>query len=69
MAVPGMAADRDYPQMIAQADHAEPALPYRPGVPGKAIVSVYCSGASGCLAPGDVTGLARYLREHAAASS
>ena len=25
MAVPAVAADRDYPQMIAQADHAEPA--------------------------------------------
>jgi len=36
---------------------------------GKVIVSVYSSGAIGRLVPEDVTGLARYLREHAAASS
>jgi peroxiredoxin len=36
---------------------------------GKVIVSVYSSGAIGRLVPEDVTGLVRYLREHAAASS
>ena len=36
---------------------------------GKVIVSVYSSGAIGRLVPEDVIGLARYLREHAAASS
>ncbi len=36
---------------------------------GKVIVSVYSSGAVGRLVPEDVTGLVRYLREHAAASS
>ena len=36
---------------------------------GKVIVSVYSSGAIGRLVPEDVLGLARYLREHAAASS
>jgi peroxiredoxin len=35
---------------------------------GKVIVSVYSSGAIGRLVPEDVTGLVRYLREHAAAS-
>ncbi|GLY75371.1 peroxiredoxin family protein [Actinoallomurus iriomotensis] len=33
---------------------------------GKVIVSVYSSGAIGRLVPEDVTGLIRYLREHAA---
>ena len=36
---------------------------------GQVIVSVYSSGAIGRLAPDDVIGLVRYLREHAAASS
>jgi len=36
---------------------------------GTVIVSVYSSGAIGRLVPDDVIGLARYLREHAAASS
>ena len=36
---------------------------------GKVIVSVYSNGAIGRLVPEDVIGLARYLREHAAASS
>jgi len=36
---------------------------------GTVIVSVYSSGAIGRLVPEDVTGLVRYLREHAAASS
>jgi peroxiredoxin len=36
---------------------------------GKVIVSVYSSGAIGRLVPEDVTGLVRYLRAHAAASS
>ena len=36
---------------------------------GKVILSVYSSGAIGRLVPEDVLGLARYLREHAAASS
>jgi hypothetical protein len=36
---------------------------------GRVIVSVYSSGAIGRLVPEDVTGLVRYLREHAAASS
>jgi peroxiredoxin len=36
---------------------------------GKVIVSVYSSGAIGRLVPEDVTGLVRYVREHAAASS
>ncbi|MGH3219573.1 MAG: peroxiredoxin family protein [Streptosporangiaceae bacterium] len=36
---------------------------------GKVVVSVYSSGAIGRLVPEDVIGLARYLREHAAASS
>ena len=36
---------------------------------GKVIVSVYSSGAIGRLVPEDVTGLVRYLRQHAAASS
>lgn len=36
---------------------------------GKVIVSAYSSGAIGRLVPEDVTGLVRYLREHAAASS
>jgi peroxiredoxin len=35
---------------------------------GKVIVSVYSSGAIGRLVPEDVTGLVRYLREHAAAA-
>ena len=33
---------------------------------GKVIVSVYSSGAIGRLAPDDVVGLVRYLREHSA---
>jgi peroxiredoxin len=33
---------------------------------GKVIVSVYSSGAIGRLVPEDVTGLVKYLREHAA---
>jgi hypothetical protein len=37
-------------------------------VPGKAIVTVYSSGAIGRLVPEDVIGLAPYLREHAATS-
>jgi peroxiredoxin len=36
---------------------------------GNVIVSVYSSGAIGRLVPEDVTGLVRYLRDHAAASS
>jgi peroxiredoxin len=36
---------------------------------GKVIVSVYSSGAIGRLVPEDVTGLVRYVREHAAAAS
>lgn len=36
---------------------------------GKVIVSVYSSGAIGRLVPEDVTGLVRYLRDHAAATS
>ena len=36
---------------------------------GKVVLSVYSSGAIGRLVPEDVTGLVRYLREHAAASS
>ena len=36
---------------------------------GKVIVSVYSSGAIGRLVPEDVTGMVRYLREHAAGSS
>jgi peroxiredoxin len=32
---------------------------------GKVVVSVYSSGAIGRLVPEDVTGLVRYLREHA----
>jgi hypothetical protein len=35
-------------------------------VPWQDIVSVYSSGAIGRLVPEDVTGLIRYLREHAA---
>src|SRR5260370_27822346 len=138
MAVSRVAADRDYPQMIAETDHAEPApgrvratpggelifdstqaryvreWPYYPqyyipvedvderflvdehheqrprqgtarrhglqagGVdrPGtvrvfgdEAIVTVYSSGAIGRLVPEAVTGLSRYLREHASAPS
>jgi peroxiredoxin len=34
---------------------------------GKVVVSVYSSGAIGRLVPDDVTGLVRYLRQHAAA--
>jgi peroxiredoxin len=34
---------------------------------GKVVVSVYSSGAIGRLVPGDVIGLVRYLRQHAAA--
>jgi peroxiredoxin len=34
---------------------------------GKVVVSVYSSGAIGRLVPEDVTGLVRYLRQHAAA--
>ena len=33
---------------------------------GRVVVSVYSSGAIGRLVPEDVTGLIRYLREHAA---
>jgi peroxiredoxin len=36
---------------------------------GAVIVSVYSSGAIGRLVPEDVTGLVRYVREHATASS
>jgi peroxiredoxin len=36
---------------------------------GKVVVSVYSSGAVGRLVPDDATGLVRYLRQHAAASS
>jgi peroxiredoxin len=36
---------------------------------GTVVVSVYSSGAIGRLVPEDVTGLVRYLRQHAAASS
>ena len=36
---------------------------------GTVIVSVYSSGAIGRLVPEDVTGLVRYVREHATASS
>jgi peroxiredoxin len=36
---------------------------------GKVIVGVYSSGAIGRLVPEDVTGLVRYLRDHAAATS
>ena len=36
---------------------------------GTVVVSVYSSGAIGRLIPEDVTGLVRYLRQHAAASS
>jgi peroxiredoxin len=36
---------------------------------GSVIVSVYSSGAIGRLVPEDVTGLIRYLREHAAAAA
>ena len=36
---------------------------------GTVVVSVYSSGAIGSLVPEDVTGLVRYLRQHAAASS
>ena len=36
---------------------------------GKVVVSVYSSGAIGRLVPGDVAGLVRYVREHAAASA
>jgi peroxiredoxin len=36
---------------------------------GKVVVSVYSSGAIGRLVPEDVTGLVRYLREHAPTSA
>lgn len=36
---------------------------------GKVMVSVYSSGAIGRLVPDDVTGLVRYVREHAAVSA
>jgi peroxiredoxin len=36
---------------------------------GTVIVSVYSSGAIGRLVPEDITGLVRYMREHAAGSS
>jgi peroxiredoxin len=36
---------------------------------GNVVVSVYSSGAIGRLIPEDVTGLVRYLRDHAAASA
>jgi peroxiredoxin len=36
---------------------------------GSVIVSVYSSGAIGRLVPGDVTGLVRYVRQHAATTS
>jgi peroxiredoxin len=35
---------------------------------GRVVVSVYSSGAIGRLVPEDVIGMARYLREHAAAA-
>lgn len=37
--------------------------------PGEVIVSVYSGGAIGRLVPEDVTGLVRYVRQHAAAAS
>jgi hypothetical protein len=36
---------------------------------GKVVVSVYSSGAIGRLAPDDVAGLVRYVREHAATAA
>jgi peroxiredoxin len=36
---------------------------------GRVIVSVYSSGAIGRLVPDDVTGLVRYIREHATAGT
>jgi len=36
---------------------------------GRVIVSVYSSGAIGRLVPEDVSGMVRYLTEHAAAAS
>jgi peroxiredoxin len=36
---------------------------------GRVIVSVYSSGAIGRLAPDDVTGMVRYIREHATAGA
>jgi peroxiredoxin len=36
---------------------------------GKVVVSVYSSGAIGRLAPDDVAGLVRYVREHTPASA
>jgi len=36
---------------------------------GRVIVSVYTSGAIGRLVPDDVTGLVRYIREHATAGA
>ena len=36
---------------------------------GRVIVSVYSSGAIGRLVPDDVTGLVRYIREHATAGA
>jgi hypothetical protein len=36
---------------------------------GNVVVSVYSSGAIGRLVPEDVTGLVRYLRDHAATSA
>ena len=36
---------------------------------GKVVVSVYSSGAIGRLAPDDVVGLVRYLREHSPAAT
>jgi hypothetical protein len=38
-----------------------------PDPAGNIVVSVYSSGAIGRLAPEDVIGLVRYLRDHAAA--
>jgi peroxiredoxin len=39
------------------------------GPDGRVIVSVYSSGAIGRLAPEDIVGMVRYVREHAAAAS
>ncbi len=39
------------------------------GPAGNVVVSVYSSGAIGRLAPDDVVGLVRYLREHSPAAT
>jgi hypothetical protein len=59
------------PEPISSSDRHQrgPAsAPRRPGVPGKAMVTVYSCGAIGRLVPEGVIGLAPYLREHAATS-